>query len=215
MNALFQREIEEVIPMVHDPEISSDLERLFNVDFTGYVDRSLRSAGFRDPDLDGLVHDILVKLLITPGGLVSRWRRDGPLSFRFKRAVKNAVTTLAERASKRRRKVQPLPDDELQEKQPQSEEELVADFRQWVGKALGPSHVAVLDARLEGRDIKKLVGADPGIPTAYSLKRIVQQIKAMAVEWAGTDPAFQEKVRRLMDAEQKTFAKRFSRGVRA
>ena len=216
LNGLIRREIEEVIPQVEDPEIRSDLERLYRMDYAGWIDKLLRVAGFRDPQLDELVHDILVKLVVSPGGLVSRWKKDAPLSFRFKRAVKNAVTTLAERQAKRRRRFTPLPDDELQEKQPQSNEDLINDFTRWIKKTLGPSAVAVFLARLAGQDIKSLVGTDPGIPTAYSLKRIVQQIKASVVDWAGTDPVFQEKIRRLMDAEQETLAKRFKRaGVRA
>lgn len=211
LNGLIQREIDEVIPQVEDPEIRSDLERLYQMDFSGYVDRSLRASGFRDPELDELVHDILVKLVVSPGGLVSRWKKDAPLSFRFKRAVKNAVMTLAERQAKRRRRAQPLPDDEIQEKQPQSNEDLINDFTRWIKKTLGPSAVAVFLARLAGQDIKDLVGTDPGIPTAYSLKRIVQQIKASVVDWAGTDPVFQEKIRRVMDAERLTVAKRFGR----
>ena len=216
LNGLIQRDIEELIPQVDDPEIRSDLQRLYQMDFSGYVDRSLRAVGFCDPELDELVHDILVKLVVSPGGLVSRWKQDAPLSFRFKRAVKNAVTTLAERQAKRRRRFTPLPDDEIQEKQPQSQEDLINDFTRWIKKTLGPYALAVFLARLAGQDIKDLVGTTPGIPTAYSLKRIVQQIKASAVQWAGTDPAFQEKIRRLMDAERLTLDRRFRRlGARA
>lgn len=211
MNQLFQREIEQLIPQVDDPELKSDLVRLYNLDITGYVDKSLRSAGFRDPDLDGLVHDIMVKFLVTPGGLVSKWKRDAPLSFRFKRALKNAVATLADRDSKRRRRVQALPDDVIQDERPRDEEDLITDFRRWLEDQHGIPAVVVFDARLDGRDIKDLIGIAVGIPTAYALKRIVQQIKSAAVRWAGTDPAFQEKVRRLMDREQTTIAKRFGR----
>lgn len=212
MNQLIQREIEEVISQVEDPEIRNDLERLYQMDYAGYIDKSLRGAGFRDPELDELVNDIIVKLVVSPGGLVSRWKRDAPLSFRFKRAVKNAVTTLGERAVKQRRRFTPLPDAELQEKQPQSQEDLIEDFRKWIGKTLGPSAVAVFQARLAGQDIKDLVGtASAGIPSSYVLKKIVQQIKASAVDWAGADPVFQEKIRRLMDRESLTVAKRFGR----
>jgi len=210
LNGVVRRDIEEVIPQVEDPEIRSDLERLYQMDFSAYIDRSLRAVGFRDPQLDELVHDILVKLVVSPGGLVSRWKKDAPLSFRFKRAVKNAVTTLAERQAKRRRRFTPLPDDELQEKQPQSNEDLINDFTRWIKKTLGPSAVAVFLARLAGQDIKDLVGTD-GIPSMFRLKTIARAIKASAMDWAGTDPVFQEKIRRLMDAERLTVAKRFGR----
>lgn len=211
MNLLFQREVEKVIPQVEDPELKSDLVRLYNLDFTGYVDRSLRSAGFSDPDLDGFVHDIMVKFLVTPGGLVSKWKRDAPLSFRFKRALKNAVATLADRASRQRRRVHALPDDVIQDERPRDEEDLITDFRRWLEDQHGIPAVVVFDARLDGRDIKDLIGIAVGIPTAYALKKIVQQIKSAAVRWAGTDPSFQEKVRRLMDADATTVAKRFGR----
>lgn len=211
MNQLVQGEIAKVIPQIEDPEIRSDLERLYQMDFSGYADRSLRAAGFRDPDLDGLVNDILVKLVVTPGGLVSRWRRDAPLSFRFKRAVKNAVTTLGERASRRRRQVREMPDDLIARERPRDEDDLISDFRRWLEDEHGAAHRIVLDARLAGEDIKNLAGTATGIPSSYALKRIVQQIKASAVRWAGTDPAFQAKVQKLMDAEQATLTKRFRR----
>lgn len=211
MNQLFQQEVEKLIPRIDDPEIKSDLVRLYNLDFTGYLDRSLRSAGFRDPDLDPLIQDMLVKFLVSPGGLFSGWKQDAPLSFRFKRAVKNAVATLGERASQRRRRVKSLADDDIQDEQPQSEEDLITDFRRWLEMQHGIPAVVVFDARLEGRDIKELIGVAVGIPTAYALKRIVQQIKATAVAWAGTDPVFQEKIRRLMDAEKQTLDRRFGR----
>ena len=210
MNALFQREIDEVMPQVTDPEIRNDLVRLYHMDFIGYMDKSLRSAGVAFSDLDPLVHDLVVKLLVSPGGLVSRWKRDAPLSFRFKRAVKNAITTLAERAAKRRRRVGEMPDQPFAVERPRDNDDLIADFRQWLGAQHGTPAVVVFDARLEGRDIKDLIGTAVGIPTAYALKKITKQIKASAVTWAGSDLGFQEKVRRLVDAEQATFAKRLA-----
>lgn len=209
MNQLLQREIETVIPLVADPEIRTDLERLYAMDYSAYVDRSLRAVGVRDPDLDEYVHDILVRLLVSPGGLVSRWKRDAPLSFRFKRAVKNAVLTIATRDSRRKRRVREMPDDEVPVYQPQDENELINDFRKWLEDEHGIPHRMVFDARLEGRDTKDLIGAV--VPSAFALKKIVQTIKASVVRWAGTDPSFQTRIRKLMDAEESTLSKRFRR----
>lgn len=50
----------------------------------------------------------------------------------------------------------------------------------------------------------------PWIPSAYSLKQIVQRIKASAVSWAGWDPEFLQSVRKLMEEERETLAKRFA-----
>jgi len=209
MNDLFTREILRVLPAVQGTQLGDDLARLVGMNFVGYIDKSLRSAGFGDAERDGLVHDLVVKLLVTPGGLVSGWKMDAPLSARFKRSVKNAIVTLGQKQSRRRKRIRDLPDDQIQREKPQSDEDLVHDFRVWLRQRHGEPAVKVFDARLNREDIKSLIGQD-GI-TAYGLKLIVSQIKASAVLWAGTDPVFQLKVRRLMDAESQTLAKRFGR----
>lgn len=210
MNDLFVRELLRVLPAVQGTQLGDDLARLVGMNFVGYIDKSLRSAGFDDAERDGLVHDLVVKLLVSPGGLVSGWKMDAPLSSRFKRSVKNAIITLGQKQSRRRKRMRDLPDDQIQREKPQSEEDLVHDFRVWLRQRHGEPAVTVFDARLNGKDIKNLIGQD-GIPSAYALKLIVSQIKSAAVLWAGTDPVFQLKVRRLMDAESQTLAKRFGR----
>ncbi len=209
MNALFRQEIEKVMPLVDDAKVKADLLGLFNVDAVGYVSRSLATAGFGDEERDALTHDLFVRWLIKPGGLVSKWKMQGPLSYRFKKAVKNAIATLAVRASRRGRRFGAMPDDQVASEDPRDDDDLISDFRQWLARTLGTSAVIVFDARVAGEDIKSLIGTNTDIRSSYALKKLVQSIKATAVRWAGTDPAFQEKVRRLMDAEQETLAKRF------
>lgn len=105
-----------------------------------------------------------------------------------------------------------MPDDEIQAERPRDDDDLIADFRRYLQDQHGTPAVVVFNARLAGEDIKALIGKTAaGIPSAYALKKLVQQVKASAVRWAGTDPAFQEKVRRLMAAEAETVAKRFGR----
>lgn len=216
INALLSRQIDEVIPQITDPEVKSDAISFRSMDFVGYISRSVRSAlssaGFPDEaGIDGHTSDLITKLLFAPGGLVSKWRRDAPLSYRFKRAVKNWITTLAERTSRRRRRFRELPDDQIAREQPRDDDDLIADFRRWLENQYGLTHRLVFDARVEGREIKSLINQVAGIPSSHRLKTIVQQIKAAAVRWARTDPAFQMKVQRLMDAEAATLAKRFGR----
>lgn len=214
INALLSSQVDQTIPHITDPEVRNDAIRFRNMDFVGYISRSVRSAlsssGFSDEaDIDGYTSDLMSKLLVAPGGLVSRWRRDAPLSYRFKRAVKNWITTLAERTSRRRRRFRELPDDQIAREQPRDDDDLITDFRRWLQDQYGMPAVVVLNARLEGRNIKDLIGGV--IPSAYALKRATQQVKSAVMRWAGTDPAFQMKVQRLMDAEAATLAKRFGR----
>lgn len=212
INALIARQVDEAIPLITDPEVRSDALTFSNMDYVAYIDRSLLSAGFVDEVArDELVSDLISKMLVSPGGLVSRWRRDAPLSYRFKRAVKNWIATMSERASRRRRRFRELPNDQTAREQPRDDDDLITDFRRWLKAQHGMPAVVVFNARLEGRDIKDLIGTAIGVPSSYALKRIVQQIKSAVVRWAGTDPAFQVKVRRLMDAEAATVAKRFGR----
>ena len=210
MNDLFVREILRVIPAVQGTQLGDDLARLLNWNFVGYIDKALKSA-FGDAERDALVHDIVVKMLVSPGGLVSGWKMDAPLSWRFKRSVKNAIITLGQKA-KRRRRIRELPDDQIQQERPRSNEDLIHDFREWIRMRVGEPAVKVFDARLANEDIKNLVGQE-GIPSNYALKQLVQRIKSQAVLWAGTDPAFQIRVQKIMDAESQTLARRFGRGT--
>jgi hypothetical protein len=210
MNALFIKEINKILPSVGSGILRDDLVSLLGLDFVGYIDTALRKAGWANVERDGLVSDLVVKLLVSPGGLVSRWKMDAPLSYRFKRSVKNQISTLAVRASKRRRRYSTLPDEVTAPRSSHPEDDPIIDFRNWLEMRFGKPAVYVLNARLEDRDVKSLIGS-PGIASAYALKRLVSQIKASAVTWPGSDPAFQEKVRRLMEAESQTLAKRFGR----
>jgi hypothetical protein len=71
--------------------------------------------------------------------------------------------------------------------------------------------IAVLDARLLGQETKSLVGRpDLGYPGRSVIKRAVQEIKALARQYAGSlgDPAFLRDIERAMGREEATFEKR-------
>ena len=98
MNALFYDEIEKLHQ--RQPMDPAELQRLMSMDYVGYIDRSLRSAGFRDPDLDPMVHDIVVKLIT--GALFRNVQ--GPFLARFAVSVKNSIITLAGKRQRVRRR---------------------------------------------------------------------------------------------------------------
>ena len=69
--------------------------------WTNYIAACLRNAGFREQgDLEERIHDIVVKLLVSPGGLFRGYdaRRHGPLDFRFKPVSPTPCGTWCERS---------------------------------------------------------------------------------------------------------------------
>jgi hypothetical protein len=70
---------------------------------------------------------------------------------------------------------------------------------------------AVLDARLAGQETKSLIRRpDLGSPGKYVIKRVVQEIKALARQYASgsSDAAFFRDVERAMGREEETVQKR-------
>jgi hypothetical protein len=94
----------------------------------------------------------------------------------------------------------------------QQDDKLVQDFRRLVRSRLGQLGIAVLDARLAGQETKSLIGRpDLGSPGKYVIKRVVQKIKLLAHQYAGSllgDPAFLRDVQRAMGREEETVEKR-------
>jgi hypothetical protein len=203
INALFQREIDTLLDTVTEEEARRDLIAFSQMDQVAYIDRSLRRAGFDQSELDSLVHDIAVKLLL--GSFFRKWSGQ-PLLGRFKVAVKNAITTLAMKASKQRKRAGELP-PEVPGRQ-STNDELIEDFRNWLEFRYGDAALRVFDHRLAGDDVKELIGR-PGLETSYKLKQAVQQIKTAAKVWAARDPVFLSRVEKLLADEKKTFEKRF------
>jgi hypothetical protein len=210
MNALFYDEIEKLHQ--RQPMDANELQRLMAMDFVGYIDRSLRSAGFRDPELDPLVHDIVVKLIT--GALFRNVQ--GPLLARFAVAVKNSIITLANRRQRVRRR---YADHEL-ETVPQrtvvipSEDDLIERFRSYVRQKLGEIALQVLDHRLDGGDTKRLVGSRPELSSSYAVKEFVKQIKRAVSTFAGNDPDLLDQIEAALANQRRTLDKRFA-GSRA
>ena len=193
--------------------------------WVGYIAQSLRNVGWQDQrEVQERTHDIVVKLLM--GKLFSGFSQEtlGPTDLRFKRSVANAVKNLAERERNRRRLIptvsigqafQPgavTADDLPARASPaQDDDKLIQDFRQVVRSRLGQLGIAVLDARLQGQETKSLVGRpDLGSPGRYVIKRAVQEIKALARQYASGigDSAFLRDIQRAMGREETTVEKR-------
>jgi hypothetical protein len=205
MNDLFYDEVEKLHQ--RQPMEPAELQRLMSMDFVGYIDRSLRNAGFRDPDLDGLVHDIVVRLIT--GALFKNVQ--GPFLARFATAVKNSIITLATRRQRVRRRYS---DHELEtfpqrSVAPQPEDDVVERFRTYVRQTLGEVALRVLDHRLDGGDTRELRG-QPGLESHYALKEMVKRIKRAASTFAGADPELKERIEAALASEQKTLNRRFA-----
>jgi hypothetical protein len=204
MNALFYDEVEKLHQ--RQPMDPAELQRLMAMDYVGYIDRSLRSAGFRDPDLDPMVHDIVVKLIT--GALFRNVQ--GPFLARFATAVKNSIITLATRRQRVRRR---YADHELetvpQRSAPQLEDDVVERFRAYVRQTVGEVGLRVLDHRLDGLDTRDLRG-QPGLESHYALKEMVKRIKRAATIFAGSDPYLLGRIERALASEQQTLGKRFA-----
>lgn len=205
INALFYDEIEKLHQ--RQPMEANELQRLMAMDFVGYIDRSLRSAGFRDPDLDPLVHDIVVKLIT--GALFRNVQ--GPLLARFAASVKNSIITLATRRQRVRRRYS---DHEL-ETVPQravvipTEDDLIERFRAYVRQTLGDVALRVLDHRLDGGDTRDLRG-QPGLESHYALKEMVKRIKRAVSTFAGNDPDLLDQIEAALANERRTLDRRFA-----
>lgn len=209
INDEFNKQIDQIRHQV-PPEQRRELEAAKGFDFCGYISKSLRNAGFQPADVDPLTQDVVIRLLIDPGNLIRGWNGQ-PFLPRTKVAIRNAVLNLVEKRQRRRRwfpHVTPDQVDVAMHAAPEGEDETIERFRQEVQEKLGDLALAVLDAKLDGVNVKNLVGM-PEIftPSHYQIKKAVQQVKALAATFG--DENFRLMVAKAMADEQETLAKRF------
>jgi DNA-directed RNA polymerase specialized sigma24 family protein len=214
-NALFRQQFARRVSQVGTEEAEQQLMQLHGFDWIGYLARALRSAGFKDADIDPNAHDIVVKLLVQ-GQLFPGWDGRSPLIARFKVAVKNAILNQVEKRQVRRRRIPATSihhDDDksamdIAAPAPTSHA-LIDQFRDFLRRRYGAAAVEVLDQRLEGGEVKELIG-QPGLETSYRLKQVVQAIKQAAEEFAQDEPELLSMIRRAMASEAETVARRFT-----
>ena len=224
-NQLFNNESAKLMNRVSAPDHRAALERMKDFDWTGYITACLRRAGYHDQRaVQERTHDVVVKLLM--GKLFSGFdeRTSGPMDFRFKQSVSNAIRNVVEKEQNRRRFIPTIPigqdfqpgsvtGDDLPDRASTSQEDdkLIRDFRRLVRTRLGELGLAVLDARLAGQETRSLMGrGDLGYPNNYVVKKTVQSIKALARQYAESlgDPVFLRSIERAMGREEETVAKR-------
>ena len=71
INQLFRRETEKLLQATNDQEQTTDLLSFRDMDHVAYIDRAVRNAGVRDPEIDPMVQDLVVKLLM--GSLFTKY----------------------------------------------------------------------------------------------------------------------------------------------
>ena len=208
MNQLFRAELGRILTTEDlSEEQRQDLVQLRSLNLVGYVDSSVRRSGVDEADRDEVVHDLLVRLLVSPGSLFKKWDRKSPMSARLKVAIRNSIFSLAKKRQRRARRFQELPDI-IASPPCMDDVGTINAFRDALRSQYGEDHVRVLDTRLAGNDIKGLIGS-PGIPTSYRLKQIVQDIKRFVVGWG--DSCLERAISQMRVREEETLAKRFGR----
>ena len=206
MQELFDREVQKLREKTNDPVALDHLDEFQRIDVVGYIDSSLRRAGFDESDRDSLVHDLCVKLVM--GGFFRGWQGQS-LVARFKVSVTNALNSLRSRAAKRRTRQQELSFDAPARERTDSE--IIDEFRNFLAMRFGDHVVRVLDHRLEDdADTKDLVGT-AGLETAYKVKKAVADLKAAIRMWAGSDPELTQRIERLVAEQRRTLDRRFGR----
>ena len=84
-NDLFRQELERLLSRLTDPTQRQHAETMLDFDWTRYIAGAIRrSAGITNQDeIDEKVHEIVIRMLVSPGGLFRDYdeRRHGPFPF--------------------------------------------------------------------------------------------------------------------------------------
>jgi len=223
-NRLFDGELAKLIARVRDPAQQAALQRMRNFDWSGYIARCVWNAGFHDQrERDEKTHDIAVKLLL--GTLFRGFNEkiSGPMDLRFKRSVSNSIRNIVELERNRRRYIPSVPIGQefepgviaaadLPDRPPVGQDDqVIENFRELVRRRLGDLAVAVFDLRMDGGETKSLVGsATLGSPSKWAVKKVVQEIKTLARQYAASigDFGLLRRIERAMEEESQTVARR-------
>jgi hypothetical protein len=182
-----------------------------------YVAVSVKRAGFHDErDIQERSHDLAVQLLTSKLFTGFDQWRSGPFDLRFKASLRNALLNMVERERNRRRLLPTVaigqePEPSRSPETGDDDERIIKDFRDRVRRRLGALGVAVLDARLGGKEMKGLADSPLlGSPGKNRIKAVVGRIKELAREYAimRGDPEMLRRVERAMQDEEATVAKR-------
>lgn len=216
-NALFEDELEKLLQRVTDPAHRQVLERSRGFNWVGYVAQSVRRSGpghLDQREVQERTHDIVVNLLM--GKLFSGFdeRTSGPMDLRFKTSVANGIRNIIEKQRNRRRNLPtaaPEYEPAARSSPIHDDETVIEQFRRLLQNRLGDLAVAIFDLRLNAGETKSLIGSPSvGSPSGFAIKKTVQQIKALAQEFAQQrgDAGFLRDIERAMDKEAATVQKR-------
>ena len=222
---LFATELKRLAMQTNDRMAKTQLEDLAEkFKFTAYILKSVRSAGFKDEQqANQITHDIVSQLLL--GSLFDFDPAVIPFGKRFSVSVANAIRNVVAKRNNRQRLIPSIPiSDEEGVGIPSSQiagknvgaddQGVTDDFAKFVHERLGPLGSAVLRAKLEGDEVKGLVGSvELGGPTSYRIKQMVIAIKQLAQEFFAErdDDAALNQIERALDSERKTVEKRFGK----
>jgi hypothetical protein len=214
-NSVFEAELEKLAQRHRDPEVQNQIEAMKGFDFGNYIARSLVRAGFRNDDVQEHFHQLIMKLILSPGQVFRGWnpKVHGPLERRLRASVWNAIRAIIQKTHNRQKRVTLTDPAVMAERNPsrQPYSGVLDEFRRVVAEKLGKLALALFDWRMEGNDTKDF----PGLPNSarpgkYVIKREVQGIKALAHRFSmeSGDPAFLKMVEKAMAGEAATVAKR-------
>jgi hypothetical protein len=215
-NALFDDELERLLPHLTDPVQLQNAQGMRGFNWTGYIAGAVRRSGFTNQnEIEEKVHEIVVRMLVRPGGLFRDYGENhGPFPLRFKRTLANALKNLTEKERNRRRFIPSIPigqgfvpggvTDLAARSTPEGDPEVIGRFREMVRRHLGQQALSVFDARMQGEEMKDL----PISP--YNTKKLVQEIKDLARRYAVAvaDPDLLAQIERLMASEERTVQRR-------
>jgi hypothetical protein len=234
-NQVFRDELEKVIQRSSDPVQQQSLGHLQDFDWLSYIAGSVRRI-YRDyRQGQEAISDVASKLLlgslfngftVPPSTGTDAEDAGNYLLARFKTSVAHAIQNMVEKEANRRRylrtvaiqqefepgaiTVDDLPARPLPAR---DEDDMIEGFRGLLKNRLGDLGLAVFDLRMAGGETKSLAGSPSvGSPGKYVIKRVVQEIKALAREYAQRlgDPAFIRDIERAMGREGATVAKRLA-----
>jgi hypothetical protein len=151
-NPVFEAELDKLIVRITDPGLRQQVSKLHNFDWGNYIARSLKRAGFRGDDaIQENLHQICIKLLVKPGGLMTRWSpsKHGPLERRFKRSVWNAIRNIVEKNRNYKKRMTATDPTVMAQMQPGRRDysDVIDQFRQLVSRKIGQTAAEILDWR--------------------------------------------------------------------
>lgn len=185
-NALFRRQLEELLPKVTDERRRESLEAMRGVDFVNYILTSLRNPGLADErDREEAAHDVVVQLLVQPGKLFTGYdAASGAMQARFALSVRNVLRSRRRREPMNRAigAVDAVPDRLHQD----VDDEVLAAFMSFLKTEVGEDAVRLLTVKvnddLSQRDfIRHPEFRDMG---KWRIRRLMAQIKDAARAFA-------------------------------